>query len=222
VAFLPLYSCLIVAFRLLLLALSFLSNNILNLIWNKPCNCIIVIYIKLFFMKYLKRFWLLTLMALMTTTAANAQTRKERKAARIEEVKSIVEAQNFVFDANYMNPTRLSGRALNSQYDLTVTKDSIISYLPYFGVATVAPTYGSQEGGIKFTTTKFTYVSKPGKKSGWSITIKPTVKNISDSRDVQSMYLTISEDGYASLQVTSTNRDPISFNGTIEKIPAKK
>jgi hypothetical protein len=174
-------------------------------------------------MKRLKRFSLLMAMVLMGTAVVNAQTtRKEKKAAHVAEIKAIVEAQNFVFNANYVNPTRLNSRALTSSYDLTVAKDTIIAYLPYFGVATVAPAYGSTEGGIKFTTTKFTYVAKPGKKDGWNITIKPTVKNISDSRDVQSMYLNISSDGYASLQVISTNRDPISFNGTIEKRPAKK
>jgi len=31
------------------------------------------------------------------------------------------------------------------------------------------------------------------------------------------MFLSISEDGYASLQVTSSQRDPISFQGYIEK-----
>jgi len=41
--------------------------------------------------------------------------------------------------------------------------------------------------------------------------------SLSDPKGVQSMRLNISPDGYASLQVTSLNRDPISFNGTIEE-----
>jgi hypothetical protein len=82
--------------------------------------------------------------------------------------------------------------------------------------------YNPTEGGIKFTTTKFTYNSKVGKKGGWTVIIKPTDKNISNWRDVQTMTLSISPDGYASLQVISTNRDPISFNGTIEKREIKK
>jgi hypothetical protein len=175
-------------------------------------------------MKSLKKFLLMITVALMSATIVHAQktTRQERKAARIAEVKALVDAQNYVFSANYVNPMRGVGRALTSEYDLTVTKDTIIAFLPYFGRAYVAPAYGSTDGGIKFTNTHFTYASKAGSKGGWTITIKPTNKNISDAKDVQSMVLTISPDGYASLRVLSSNRDAISFNGTIEKRPSKK
>ncbi len=174
-------------------------------------------------MKLLRVLSFTVIIAFAGVTIANAQSKsKDRKAARIAEVKQIIEDQNFVFDANYVNPTRSAGRSLTSSYDLTITKDTIICYLPYFGRAYVAPPYGSSDGGIKFTNTNFSYVLKAGKKDGWSVTIKPKDKNIGKWNDVQSMYLTISNDGYASLQVISSNRDPISFNGTIEKRSAKK
>ncbi|QEC74471.1 DUF4251 domain-containing protein [Mucilaginibacter ginsenosidivorax] len=174
-------------------------------------------------MKLLNRISVVAAFIFIGINMAGAQTRQEKKAARVAEVKQLIESQNFVFDANYVNPSRGAGRALtSSDYDLTITKDTIIAYLPYFGRAYVAPSYGSTEGGIKFTNTHFTYALKAGKKDGWNITIKPTNKNIGDSRDVQSLYLTVSSDGYASLQVISTNRDAISFNGTIQQRPVKK
>jgi hypothetical protein len=174
-------------------------------------------------MKALNRIAVVVAFTFVGITAAGAQTRQDRKAARIAEVKQLVESQNFVFAANYVNPARSAGRALtSSDYDLTVTKDTVIAYLPYFGRAYVAPPYGSTEGGIKFTNTDFSYAVKAEKRGGWSITIKPNKKNISDSRDVQSLYLNIGPEGYASLQVISTNRDVISFNGTIEKRLVKK
>jgi hypothetical protein len=173
-------------------------------------------------MKLLKTISVLLLLACISISAVNAQsTRKDKKAAHAAEIKSMVEAQNYIFDATYVSPMRGISRALNSQYDMTITKDTISAYLPYFGQATMAP-YNPTEGGIKFTTTKFTYNSKVGKKGGWTVIIKPTDKNISNWRDVQTMTLSISSDGYASLQVISTNRDPISFNGTIEKREIKK
>ncbi|SEP41058.1 MULTISPECIES: DUF4251 domain-containing protein [unclassified Mucilaginibacter] len=174
-------------------------------------------------MKLLNRISVVAAFIFIGINMADAQTRQEKKAAHVAEIKQLIESQNFVFEANYVNPARGAGRALtSSDYDLTITKDTIIAYLPYFGRAYVAPPYGSTEGGIKFTNTHFTYALKARKKDGWNITIKPTNKNISDSRDVQSMYLTVSSDGYASLQVISTNRDAISFNGMIQKRPAKK
>jgi hypothetical protein len=68
------------------------------------------------------------------------------------------------------------------------------------------------QGGIKFTSTKFEYIKQPGKKDGWDITIIPK-----DASDVQKLYLHVTSKGYATLQVTSTNRQPISFNGIIEE-----
>jgi hypothetical protein len=80
----------------------------------------------------------------------------------------------------------------------------------------VAPT-DPTEGGIKFKTTRFDYKAKTNKKGGWDILIVTKDKNISDMRDVQSLRLSITSTGYASLNVTSTNRDPISFDGYIEE-----
>jgi hypothetical protein len=170
-------------------------------------------------MKSLNKISLALAIILISVGLANAQsTRKERKAAHVAEIKNIVEAQNYVFKANYVSPVRGISRALTSDYDLTVSKDTVTAFLPYFGRAYTAP-YNPTEGGIKFTNTHFSYNSKAGKKDGWTVIIKPTGKdkNISDWRDVQTLTLSISSEGYASLQVISSNRDPISFNGTIEK-----
>lgn len=171
-------------------------------------------------MKSLKKISVLIILAFLSINVVNAQsTRKEKKAAHVAEIKRMVEAQNYVFKANYVNPMRGIGRALTSDYDLVVTKDTVISFLPYFGRAYTSVPYNPTDGGIKFTATNFTYDSKTGKNGGWTITIKPTGKdkNISNWRDVQTMTLGVSPDGYASLQVISSNRDAISFNGTIEK-----
>jgi len=65
--------------------------------------------------------------------------------------------------------------------------------------------------------TSFEYSVKTAKNGGWEITIVPK-----DKRELQRMFLTVSEDGYATLRITSSNRDPISFDGTIEAPPKKK
>jgi hypothetical protein len=132
----------------------------------------------------------------------------------------MVDDVNYIFEANYANPMRGGGRSLTSEYDLKVSKDTIIAYLPYFGRAYIAPT-NPTEGGIKFTWTKFDYSVKQTKNGSWEILIKPKEKNISNASDVQNLRLSISTSGYASLQVISSNRDPISFNGTIEEVKQK-
>jgi hypothetical protein len=107
-------------------------------------------------------------------------------------------------------------RQLTSLYDITISKDSVLSYLPYFGRAYRAP-YNPDEVGLKFTSTKFDYTKTPNKKEGWDILIKPK-----DNTEVQQLSFTIFDNGSASLQVLSANRDPISFQGYIRERKQKK
>jgi hypothetical protein len=167
-------------------------------------------------MKILNKIALVAAFIFIGANISNAQTKAEKKAAKQAEIKKLIDDQNFVFKANYALPMRGGSRALTSDYDLVVTRDTIISFLPYFGRAYVAPPPGTTDGGIKVNTTKFSYVSTIKKNNSWIITIKPKDKNIADWRDVQTFNLSISPDGYGSLQVTSSNRDPISFNGYVE------
>ena len=141
-------------------------------------------------------------------TFAQSKT-EDKKAAKLAAIKNMVESQNYVFKAQTVLPMSGPTRQLTTDYDVKITKQSIISYLPYFGRAYSAP-MDPTKGGIQFTSKDFDYTLTPGKKDGWSVLIKPK-----DYRDVQQMTLTISSTGYASVQVTSTNRQPISFNGTV-------
>ena len=127
-------------------------------------------------------------------------------------ISNIVEARQFIFHAQTALPTTGASRQLTSEYDLTVTKNSVVSYLPFFGRAYSLP-YGSTEGGFNFTSTKFDYSSTNRKKGGWEISIKP--KDIADFREFS---LTLSENGYGTLQVITNNRQPISFTGYITPV----
>jgi len=131
-----------------------------------------------------------------------------------DEIKKIVESQNYVFKAQWANPQASISRQLTSDYDLTIAGDTVISYLPYFGRAYVAPIDPS-EGGIRFTSTKFDYKLSQNGKS-WKVMIKPK-----DSPGVQQLYLEIFDNGNATLQVVSTDRQAISFNGYVEENKAK-
>lgn len=126
-------------------------------------------------------------------------------------VKNMVESQNYVFKARMVIPQTGSSRQLSDEYDLTISKDSIISYLPFFGRA-YQPTLDPSKSGIKFTSTSFEYSKEVIKKNkGWQITIIPK-----DVTDVQKMYLTIYNNGNANLDVINTNRQGISFSGYIK------
>jgi len=156
------------------------------------------------------------LLCLCIASAQPAQGSKDKQATKEARIKNWVDSQAYTFKAQSAMPMSGNTRQLTSDYDLKVTKTSVVSYLPYFGKAYSAP-LNTSGGGIQFTSKDFSYTSTPKKKGGWDILIKPK-----DYRDVQQMSLSITESGYASLQVTSTNRQAISFSGYIQAIPPKK
>lgn len=148
--------------------------------------------------------------------SANAQTDKAT-------TQRIVEAKNFIFVASSAIPmnnveinnilSRMpggSGGSVNlsgSNYDIRVTPDSIIAYLPYYGRSFSAP-MNQDDNGYKFTSTKFSYKNNARKKGGWDITITPQ-----DAKENVRMNLTISVNGYASLVISSNNKQSITYNG---------
>ncbi|WP_431292990.1 DUF4251 domain-containing protein [Pedobacter sp. P26] len=151
-----------------------------------------------------------------------AQTNKETTV-------KIVADKNYTFVANSalpmsnndvnrvlaMMPGGQGGSSINltgSQYDVKVTKDSIVAYLPYFGRSFSAPMDPTQ-GGIKFTSKKFSYTESKNKKGTYIIQID--TKDV--TRENYRFTINISTNGYASLTASSMNKQPIIFNGYLDE-----
>ena len=143
-----------------------------------------------------------------------AQNKKD--SAKIAKITELIVSQHYAFKAQTATPLAGRLRQLTSEYDLQVSKDVIVSQLPYFGRAYSAPINPS-DGGIQFTSKDFEYTLTDKKKGGWDVTIK-----FKDAKDVQQMQLSIFNNGTASLQVTSNNRQAISFNGYITSAGKQK
>ncbi len=74
-------------------------------------------------------------------------------------IKKQVESGHFIFVASSASPLRGTTRFLNLAYYASVNNDTVVSYLPYFGVDD-QPTLTTDEAGIRFTSTKFEYKYK--------------------------------------------------------------
>lgn len=142
------------------------------------------------------------------------EIRAEKEAKKIEETKALVESKMFVFDARNANPMRGRSMTLTSEYDVRITKDSIYSYLPYFGVAYSA-SYGGSDSPMIFDKPFETCTLEKTKKG---YTVEVDVKNGNDKLDF-SFY--ISENGTTTLSVSSTNRQAITYYGDIVKAGEK-
>jgi len=159
---------------------------------------------------------LLAVAAIPSASLFAQETKAQKKAEKAAQIKSLIESKNYVFVAQNAFPMGGRMRNITPDYNLTVSADSVVSYLPFFGRAYTAD-YGATRSPLDFKTKSFDYSANPGKKDGWDISIKPK-----DKRSVQSMNLTVSSEGYASLQVTSTDRSAISFNGYVTERKEKK
>ena len=169
---------------------------------------------------------ILSLAFLLIGVQLFAQTNKETTL-------KIVADKNYTFVANTalpmsnndisrvlaMMPGSQGGGSINltgSQYDVKVTKDSIVAYLPYYGRSFSAPMDPTQ-GGIKFTSKDFTYTESKNKKGSYTIQIN--TKDV--KRENYRFTINISTNGYASLTASSMNKQPIIFNGYLDE-PKKK
>lgn len=163
---------------------------------------------------------MLPLLAFILSIASCASQKKT--GSEMARIAGMMNDQKYTFAAQSVLPTedaRYNVRnlfpggsnlyQLTSRYDLRITPDSVIAYLPFFGRAYTAP-LDPTKGGIQFTSTKFSY-KKTIRKGNYEILIEPH-----DNTDVKSLYLTVSPSGYASLRIISLNKTPIAYNGIIE------
>jgi hypothetical protein len=158
------------------------------------------------FKKNMKRNMAMLLFA--TIVSLGAYSQKENSVSAIQEA---LEMKNFVFKAESVLPQRGRSRQLTPEYDLTVRPDTLIAYLPFFGRAYSAP-IGMNDGGIKFTSLAYNYDIRKRKKNGWDINISPK-----DASDVRQLYLTVFDNGRATLRVLSNNRDGITYDGYVKQ-----
>jgi hypothetical protein len=147
-------------------------------------------------------FYLFFLIGIINTTQAQVKT----------SIKSIIDSKHFVFKVQTIFPTGGPARQTNGEYDLKISGDSLVSYLPYFGRAYSVPLPG-EGGGYNFSSSDFQYIFKTRKRGGWEITIKPR-----DVKDFREFSLILSEKGYGTLRALSNNRQAISYSGYIAAV----
>ena len=125
-------------------------------------------------------------------------------------VKDMVNGKQFVFEAQSLIPLKGTLRTLSPGYTMKVTPDTVTCDLPYVGRAFTAA-YGSNDGGMKFTATKFEYTVKE-KKKGWTININ--TKEVSGNPRI---IISVFDNQNARVVITSTDRESITYNGIIKE-----
>ncbi|WP_066217854.1 DUF4251 domain-containing protein [Formosa haliotis] len=153
-----------------------------------------------------------------------AQTRSERKAAKKEKeaqefanMKTLIDTKQYTFEGDWA--TTQSGKRItligNPNY-LNIDKTKAKAELPFFGVAQSIP-YGG-DGGIKFDGELKNYeVSYNDKK-------RIVIVNFSATNGTETFDCTLRIYGpeTTTLNINSTNRNTINYDGRIKPLPVKK
>ncbi len=164
-------------------------------------------------------------LAIVSITAF-AQTDKATTA-------KIVEAKTYTFVARSATPLNvqdisavmsrmpgnIQGGTINlneNYYEVKVTPDSVIAFLPYYGRSFTAP-IGQNEGGVKFNSKKFEYKSTKGRKRGWDILIETK-----DAKENFRLVLNIGDEGYATVSLNSNAKQSITYQGYLKENEERK
>ena len=140
--------------------------------------------------------------------ACSTMTKAEREAKEAEQARMVKEAldkRHYKIDINM----RFGSKNVTSNWSLEVKGDTLVSYLPYIGVAYEA-SFGSNSG-LNFTAPISNYEDDGFKKGKRMIRLK--VKNEDDLLDYQ---LEVMDNGNTSIDVMSRKREGISYSGQMD------
>jgi len=150
-------------------------------------------------MKHLKLFLagIISLIVLVQISCSSSKTAVDEE--KVAQVKEQIESRNYRISVDYMFPTRGASRSLTSIYSLTVRGDTLISYLPYFGIAYNIP-YGGGNG-LNFIAPLFDYSLSFNSKGTASISFRVRLDGMYSCIILK--YLTTEKRVFVSLQITA-------------------
>jgi len=162
----------------------------------------------------MKKLFLPLLAAVLAVSACgilSSETREERVVREAKEAQMVrqgVETGNFTIDIDRMYPLRGSSKMV-SNYSIKVKDGVLISHLPFIGQAWRVP-YGGGHA-LNFEAPVLNYTATANGKDGYEIRIF-----VRTDEDEHLYRLTVFENGRATLDVQSQNRDRISYTGQMD------
>lgn len=145
----------------------------------------------------------------MQSGCASAEERAARAAEQAAKVTKALEARDYKIAVNRMYPMKGSSRSVSYGYSVEVRNDSLISYLPYFGGAYNVP-YGGGKG-LNFSERIGSYRESQKNNGERQIEI-----NVTNEEDTYIYLIKVFSNGNSSIDVTSRQRDHISYSGELE------
>jgi len=167
----------------------------------------------------MKKVVLLFVSLLFVSTTLIGQTKAEKKALKAEaaqkeytKMKTLIESGIYTFVAEWANSQR-GGRInmMGNPNYLKMDNENVDAFLPYFGVVQAPSMSGN--AGVEFSGPVTNYrVDYNDKKQ--KVLIRFKAKNSSESFNLT---LTVFQNGNASLNLSSSGRNSISYDGKVKE-----
>jgi hypothetical protein len=159
--------------------------------------------------------WILPLLAVVLTVSScgvlSSETREERARREAREARMVdenLQSANFRIEIDRMYPVRGSSQHVTN-YSVTVKDGVLNSHLPYIGQAWRVP-YGGGHA-LNFKADIGSYNVARTRDDGYEVRIY-----VKTDEDQHVYTLTVFNNGRASLDVQSQNRERISFSGMMD------
>ena len=145
------------------------------------------------------------------SNSQNARRKLTKKETIQVAVAGAIAARQWHIEISSMTTMRYGSRTVTPDFYLELRGDTLRSYLPYLGQAQVSPTL-SPSIGLNFEEPVLSYNDgKPKSNKYTQIDI-----DVRTREDSYHYVIEIYDNGQAYIRVRSMNRDPISFDGTLE------
>ena len=142
--------------------------------------------------------------------AVKVQQKTTENRRKSQQILDSLNNRTYTIAFDYAIPRRMRPRYLTSDYSVRVHGDSIVSILPYFGVAYRADPDNRNRSPLDFESAISSYETGPMKKN--KVRVKLKTRN---NMDHLSYYLDIFSNGSVSLSVIATDRESITFTGNL-------
>ena len=160
-----------------------------------------------------------TLMNTIVFAQSKKELKKEQEQKEYQEIKTLIEGQNYEFEAEWA--TSQSGRRINlgsNSNFLRIKNDSAQIYLPYFGTLTNGAAAMTNDTGVEFSGLIENYeMTVDDKKQKISVKFNTTTKN-----DTFNFYLTFFRGGNTLINLNSNFRSAIKYDGKTREIKTPK
>ena len=152
----------------------------------------------------------LMLIAVLAAGCATQQEKAAQMAEKAAVVKKSIDSHRYVVEVRTMHPMRGGSVQVTSDFTLQMKGDTLVSYLPYFGRAYNVPYTGGK--GLNFTALVEDYTQLRNDKKELT-QVSFVCRN---DEDHYRYVLNIYDNGEVDINLTSRNRERISYNGVMD------